>query len=92
MLAQEPDARAIEDLEGQLENALIEELLRVRGLEASTLHRLPEDEAKRVWREDSPQARKAVVAHRSSFQIGGALGQPGPKRTPPPPGTVVRKH
>ena len=69
MTAKEPDVRAMTDPEGQLENALIEEFLRARGLDSSALHALPEDEAKRVLTEASVYAatRLAEVEARAHF-------------------------
>jgi hypothetical protein len=69
MMAQEPDARAMEDPEGRLENVLIEEFLRIRGLEAGALHALPEDEAKRVLTDASvyAAAKLAEVEARAHF-------------------------
>jgi hypothetical protein len=69
MTAKEPDVRAMTDPEGQLENALIEEFLRARGLDPSALHALPEDEAKRVLTEASVYAatRLAEVEARAHF-------------------------
>ena len=69
MTAKEPDARAMEDPGGQLENALIEEFLRARGLDSSALHALPEDEAKHLLTEASVYAatRLAEVEARAHF-------------------------
>jgi hypothetical protein len=69
MMAKEPDARAMEDPEGRLENALIEEFLRARGLDSSALHALPEGEAKRVLTEASVYAatKLAEVEARAHF-------------------------
>ena len=69
MAEKEPDVRAMADPEGQLENALIEEFLRARGLDQSALHALPEDEAKRVLTEASVYAatRLAEVEARAHF-------------------------
>ena len=65
----EPNARAMEDPEGQLENALIEEFLRARGLDSSALRALPEEEAKRVLTEASVYAatKLAEVEARAHF-------------------------
>jgi hypothetical protein len=75
MTAKEPDARALEDPEGQLEKALIEEFLRARGLDSSAVHALPADEAKRVLTEASVYAatKLAEVESRARFvhQIHG---------------------
>ena len=69
MTKKEPDARAMEDPEGQLENTLIEEFLRARGLDSSALRALPEDEAKRVMTEASvyAAAKLAEVEARAHF-------------------------
>ena len=69
MTAKEPGARAMEDPEGQLEKALIEEFLRSRGLDSSTLHALPEHEAKRVLTDASvyAAAKLAEVEARAHF-------------------------
>lgn len=69
MTTKDPDVRAIEDPEGQLEKTLIEEFLRERGLDSSTLHALPEDEAKRVLTDASVYAagKLAEVEARAHF-------------------------
>lgn len=69
MRTQEPGARAIEDPEGQLESALIEEFLRSRGFDSSALRALPEDEAKRLRAEATVHAaaRLAEVDARAHF-------------------------
>ena len=69
MTPKELDARAMEDPEGRLENALIEEFLRARGLDSSALQALPDDEAKRVLTEASVYAgaRLAEVEARAHF-------------------------
>jgi hypothetical protein len=69
MMAKEPDARAMEDPESRLENALIEEFLRARGLDSSALRELPETEAKRVLTEASVYAatKLAEVEARAHF-------------------------
>lgn len=56
MRAKESDTRPIQDPEGQLERALIDDFLRARGLDAAALHALPEDQAKRVLTEASAYA------------------------------------
>lgn len=65
----EPDARAMEDPEGKLENALIEEFLRARGLDSGALHALPANEAKRVLTEASVYAgtKLAEIEARAHF-------------------------
>ena len=69
MTAKEIDTRAMEDPEGRFEQALIEEFLRVRGLDSRALHALPEDEAKRVLTEASVYAgaKLAEVEARAHF-------------------------
>jgi hypothetical protein len=69
MTAKEFYVRAMEDPEGQLEQALIEEFLRARGLDSVTLHTLPDDKAKRVLTEASvyASARLAEVDARAHF-------------------------
>ena len=56
MTAKDSDARAMEDPEGQLERALIDEFLRARGLDAGAVRAMPEAEAKRVLTEASMYA------------------------------------
>lgn len=65
----EAAARPMEDPESQLERALIDEFLRARGLDVSAVHRLPEEEAKRVWTEASvyAAAKLAEVEARAHF-------------------------
>jgi len=69
MTTKEPDARAMEDPEGQLEKALIDEFLRARGLDSGALHALPEDETKRVLTEASVYAgtKLAEIEARARF-------------------------
>ena len=69
MTAIEPGGHPMEDPEGQLEKALIEEFLRARGLDWAGLHALPEDEAKRVLTEASvyAAAKLAEVEARAHF-------------------------
>lgn len=75
MRSTEPDARPLEDPEGQLERALTEEFLRARGLDSSAVRALPADEAKRVMTEASvyAAAKLAEIEARSRFvhQIHG---------------------
>jgi hypothetical protein len=61
--------RAGGDPEGELEQALIEEFLRTRGLDVRTLHALPRDQEKRVLIEASVYAadRLAEVESRARF-------------------------
>lgn len=69
MTSKETDTRAMEDPEGRLEQALIDEFLRARGLDSSALHALPEDEAKRVLTEASvyAAAKLAEIEARAHF-------------------------
>lgn len=69
MAAKECDARPMEDPEGQLERALIDEFLRARGLDSAALHALPDDQAKRVLTEASVYAatKLAEVEARAHF-------------------------
>ena len=59
----------MQDPEGKLEKALIEEFLQARGLDSSALHALPEDEARRIWTEASTYAagRLAEVESRALY-------------------------
>ncbi len=63
------DAGAPADPEARLEEALIEEFLGARGLDADALHALPEAEAKRVLTEASvyAAAKLAEVEARAHF-------------------------
>jgi hypothetical protein len=69
MTHQEPTARASEDPEGQLENALIDEFLRSRNLDSSSVRALSDDDAKRVMTEATAYAsnKLAEVASRAHF-------------------------
>ena len=69
MTPKEPGDRPLEDPEGQLESALIEEFLRARGLDSVALHALPQDAAKRVLTEASVYAatKLAEVESRAHF-------------------------
>ena len=69
MKQEQPSADAIEDPEGRLENALIDEFLRSRNLDSRTLHALPGDELKRVMTEASAyaSAKLAEVESRAHF-------------------------
>jgi hypothetical protein len=69
MTTNEPGARAMEDPEGQLETALIEEFFRARGLDSAALRALPEVEAKRVLTEASvyAAAKLAEIEARAHF-------------------------
>ncbi len=57
------------DPEGRLEQTLIEEFLRARGLDSSALHALPDNEAKRVLTEASvyAAAKLAEIEARAHF-------------------------
>ena len=61
--------QAMADPEGQWELALIDEFLRARGLDAHTLHSLPEHEEERVLAEASvyASAKLAEVEARAHF-------------------------
>jgi hypothetical protein len=63
------DVRAMQDPEGRLEAALIEEYLQTRGYDARTLHALPDEEAKRVLKDASQYAamKLAEVDARAHF-------------------------
>jgi hypothetical protein len=69
MTTRESDVRAMEDPEGRLENALIEDFLRARGLDPGRVRALPEDEAKSVLTEASEYAagKLAEVEARAHF-------------------------
>ena len=69
MTARDTDTRPMEDPEAQLEEALIDEFMRARGLDSSALHALPEEEAKRVLTEASvyAAARLAEIEARAKF-------------------------
>jgi hypothetical protein len=62
-------ACAMEDPEGQLETALIEEFLRARGLDSAALRALPEVDATRVLTEASvyAAAKLAEIDARAHF-------------------------
>ena len=59
----------MEDPEGRLETALIEEFLRGRGMDASALHALPAEEKRHVLAEASAYAaaKLAEVQSRAHF-------------------------
>ena len=61
--------RPLEDPEGPLETALIEEFLRARGLDSVVLQTLPPDTAKRVLTEASVYAatKLAEIEARAHF-------------------------
>jgi hypothetical protein len=69
MKAKDPDVRAMEDPEGQLETALIEEFLRARGVDSAALRALPDIEAKRVLSQASvyAAAKLAEIEARAHF-------------------------
>jgi hypothetical protein len=69
MTPRDPDARVMEDPEGQLERTLIEEFLRSRGLDEIAVRALPDPEAKRVRTEASQYAaaKLAEVNARAHF-------------------------
>ena len=49
-MSTDPDVRRLEDPQGQLEQALIDEFLRARGHDPAHLDQLPEDERERLLR------------------------------------------
>ena len=65
----EPDARPMQDPEGKLEQALIEEFLRLRGYDRNGLHGLPDDQAKHLLTQASVYAagKLAEVGARAHF-------------------------
>jgi hypothetical protein len=69
MTPKERGDRPLEDPEGQLESALIEEFLRSRGLDSVALRALPQDAATRVLTEASVYAstKLAEVESRAHF-------------------------
>lgn len=69
MTAREPDVDPARDPEGRLEQALIDEFLGARGLDAAAVRALPAEEAKRVMIEASAYAtsKLAEVAARAHF-------------------------
>lgn len=56
MATTRPDARAVQDPEGQLERAFIDEFLRARGHNPKAIDALPEQERKTLLREASVYA------------------------------------
>ena len=69
MTHHEQTAHAIEDPQGQLENALIDDFLRSKNLDSQTLRTLSDDEAKRVMTDASAyaSAKLAEVESRAHF-------------------------
>ena len=69
MTTKEPDIPAMEDPEGRLGQALIEEFFRARNIDPAALHALPEAEAKRVLTEASVYAstKLAEIEARAHF-------------------------
>jgi hypothetical protein len=69
MTVTKSDVRAVGDPEGELEQALIQEFLRTRGLDVRKLHALPPAQAKLVLTEASVYAadRLAEVESRAHF-------------------------
>ena len=69
MIARDPDIGAMEDPEGRLETALIEEFLRGRGVDSAALHALPDVDVKRVLAEASvyAAAKLAEIEARAHF-------------------------
>ena len=69
MTTLDTDARAMQDPEGRLERAFIDQFLRARGLDADALRALPQDEVKHVLSEASSYAasKLAEVEARAHF-------------------------
>jgi hypothetical protein len=69
MTTNDPDVRAMEDPEGDLERALIAEFLRERGVDLHALHTLPEADAKHLLTEASVYAagKLAEIGARSHY-------------------------
>jgi len=69
MNANELATHAMEDPEGQLETALIEEFLRARGVDLAAVRALPDGEATRVLTEASvyAAAKLAEIEARAHF-------------------------
>ena len=69
MTANEPGTRAMVDPEGQLETALIDEFLRMRGVDAAGLRTLPDTETKRLLSAASvyAAAKLAEIESRAHF-------------------------
>lgn len=69
MTAHDPDVRPMQDREGRLEQALIEEFLRMRGYEMHALQALPEEESKHLLQAASVYAagKLAEVEARAHF-------------------------
>jgi hypothetical protein len=69
MTPKEPGDRPLEDPEGPLESALIEEFFCARGLDSVALHAPPPDTAKRMLTEASVYAatKLAEVESRAHF-------------------------
>jgi hypothetical protein len=67
--AKPSEVRAMEDPEGRLEAAFIEEYLQARGYDAQALRALTEEEAKRVMKDASMYAamKLAEVEARAHF-------------------------
>ena len=69
MTKEQQSAGPLDDPEGQLENALIDEFLRSRGLDAQALRTLSGDDAKRVMTEATAyaSAKLAEIESRAHF-------------------------
>ena len=69
MTAKQSDVRPVQDPEGQLERAFIDEFLRARGHDSHTLQALPEDQSKRLREAASVYAagKLAEVEARAHF-------------------------
>lgn len=65
----DPSVRAVNDPEGQLERAFIEEFLRRHDLDFAALHKLPEEQARHLLAEASTYAasRLAEIDARAHF-------------------------
>ena len=69
MGTKEADGRPLQDPKGQLERALIDDFLRMRGHDRRSAEALPEDERKRLLQEASvyAAAKLAEVEARAHF-------------------------
>lgn len=69
MTAQNPDVRAMQDPEGQIEQFLIDEFLRARGLDAPALQVLSEGDRRHLLQEASTHAagKLAEIEARARF-------------------------
>jgi hypothetical protein len=69
MSTHDPDARAIEDPNAHLEQALIEDFIRAHGHDPASLHEMPADQRDRLQKEAIAHAaaKLAEVASRAHF-------------------------